>query len=116
MKKSTGEEVVRTDPRCLAVAKEGIQTTHQLARYLSALMSDVVEGNIPPTVANAGVNAAGKLLKTVELQHKYGTPSGNGKKMLDLCVNTEQPQINNDGRTAKIADLERQLADLKNSN
>jgi len=39
---------------------------------MSGLMSDLIEGNITPQVANATVNAGGKLLKVVELQLKYG--------------------------------------------
>lgn len=39
---------------------------------MSALMSDVIEGNLNPGVANAAVNAGGKLLKVTEMQHRYG--------------------------------------------
>lgn len=54
-------------------------------RVMSALMSDVIEGNVTPQVANATVNAGGKLLKAVELQMKYGGTSEAGKrKSLDL--------------------------------
>lgn len=38
-------------------------------------MSDVIEGAITPIVANATVNAGGKLLKVVEMQYKYGSPT-----------------------------------------
>lgn len=44
---------------------------------MSALMSDVIDGSINPGVANAAVNAGGKLLKVTEMQHRYGRkPSG----------------------------------------
>ncbi len=46
---------------------------------MSALMSDVIEGNVTPQVANATVNAGGKLLKVVELQLKYGSQPENGQ-------------------------------------
>lgn len=45
---------------------------------MSALMSDVIEGSITPQVANATVNAGGKLLKVVELQLKYGSTNSDG--------------------------------------
>jgi hypothetical protein len=40
---------------------------------MSALMSDLIEGKITPSVGNAAVNAGGKLLKITEMQLKYGT-------------------------------------------
>lgn len=45
---------------------------------MSALMSDVIEGNVTPQVSNATVNAGSKLLKVVELQLKYGSQPENG--------------------------------------
>lgn len=39
---------------------------------MSAMMSDVVMGSISPQVANAAINAGGKLLKAAEMQLKYG--------------------------------------------
>lgn len=35
-------------------------------------MSDVIEGSVTPQVANAAVNAGGKLLKVVDMQLRYG--------------------------------------------
>jgi hypothetical protein len=52
---------------------------------MSALMSDIIEGKITPQVANATVNASGKLLKVVEMQLKYGIPDpGTPQKILRL--------------------------------
>lgn len=39
---------------------------------MCALISDVIDGSLSPVVANAACNAGGKLLKVVELEHKYG--------------------------------------------
>jgi len=47
---------------------------------MSALMSDLIEGNITPQVGNATVNAGGKLLKIVELQLKYGKTEPTGRR------------------------------------
>jgi hypothetical protein len=54
---------------------------------MSALMSDLIEGRVTPSVGNATCNAGGKLLKVVELQYKYGTKGvGTGEKTLLLAV------------------------------
>lgn len=65
-------------PRSLGIAKEGIRTGGDFAQMMSALMSDVIEGNVTPQVSNATVNAGSKLLKVVELQLKYGSQPENG--------------------------------------
>jgi hypothetical protein len=44
---------------------------------MSALMSDVVLGDMTPVAANAVINAGGKLLKATELQLKYGKRGGS---------------------------------------
>jgi hypothetical protein len=75
------KEVVRKDensdskegPRCLEVSKRGVQTGSDFAEMMSGLMSDLVEGRVTPQVGNAVCNAGGKLLKIVEMNHKYGT-------------------------------------------
>lgn len=48
---------------------------------MSALMSDLIEGNVSPQVGNATVNAGGKLLKVVELNLKYGRKDESGKRV-----------------------------------
>jgi hypothetical protein len=40
-------------------------------------MSDIIEGAIDPQTSNAAVNAGGKLLKIVEMQHKYKIGNGS---------------------------------------
>lgn len=59
-------------PRCLAIAEKGVRTGEDFANLMSALMSDVIEGRMAPNVANATCNAGGKLLKVIEMEHKYG--------------------------------------------
>jgi len=49
-------------------------------------MSDIIEGRVTPQIGNATCNAAGKLLKIVELQHKYGTTGKNGSRVLQLAM------------------------------
>jgi len=75
--------------RSLAVAVKGIATANDFASMMSALMSDLIDGRVTPQVGNAVSNAGGKLLKVVELQHKYGT-AGNGKPDRNLKLVTEE--------------------------
>lgn len=72
-------------PRCLDIAEKGIRTASEFARMMSAIMSDVIMGRVTPSMANATVNAGGKLLKVVELQQKYGVPVKNARKELTLA-------------------------------
>lgn len=44
---------------------------------MSGLMTDLRDGSVTPQIGNAICNAGGKLLKVVELEHKYGRPAPN---------------------------------------
>lgn len=59
------------NPRCAAVA-DAIVSSRDFANFMSALVGDIVTGRIGVREANAACNAGGKLLKIVELEHKYG--------------------------------------------
>lgn len=62
---------------------------------MSALMSDLIEGNVTPQVGNATVNAGGKLLKIVELQLKYGKTEPSGLRApLDLLDVPREVSVN----------------------
>ncbi len=54
--------------------------------YMSALISDLTLGRIAPNVANAACNAAGKLLRVVELEHRFGNPKGRGGAVAALVL------------------------------
>ena len=71
-------------PRSLAIAAKGIRTSRDFANMMSALMSDIIDGRVSPEVGNATCNAGGKLLKVVEMQHKYGTKGAGADKLLQL--------------------------------
>jgi hypothetical protein len=98
-KNRTSQRPPDPPPRSLAVASEGIQTGLHFARFMSALMTDLIEGRVSPGIGNAACNAGGKLLKVVELQHKYGTPGpGRSPKVLDLTMNDAPAVIGADRR------------------
>jgi hypothetical protein len=40
--------------------------------FMSAVMTDLIAGAVPPQIANAACNAGGKLLQVVAMEHKYG--------------------------------------------
>ena len=74
-----------TSTRSGPIAEAGVHTGDDFANLMSALMSDVLAGSITPMVANATVNAGGKLLKAVELQYKYGSPKATEPLVLVLA-------------------------------
>ena len=39
---------------------------------MTNLMADLIEGKVSPQIGNAVCNAGGKLLKIVDMQHRYG--------------------------------------------
>jgi hypothetical protein len=59
-------------PRSIRVADGGVETGREFAQLMSALMSDLIDGRVTPQVGNATCNAGGKLLKIVEMQHRFG--------------------------------------------
>jgi hypothetical protein len=64
--------------RALGIISGGdVKTGGKFAELMSALMSDLVMGAMTPDVGNATCNAGGKLLKVVEMQHKYGPKGGD---------------------------------------
>jgi len=69
-------------PRCLLIARRGIYTAQDFCNVMSALMVDLLEGRVTDRVANATVNAGGKMLKAAELQQKYGVDGANNRKEL----------------------------------
>ena len=73
-------------PRSLSIAEHGVHTSHDFADFMSALMSDLIEGNVAPNVGNAACNAGGKLLRVVELQYRYGTAIDGAPKTLILSI------------------------------
>jgi hypothetical protein len=48
-------------------------------------MSDLISGAVTPDIGNATCNAGGKLLKVMELQHKYGSTQQDGSRILKLA-------------------------------
>ncbi len=74
---ATTTQGARTAPRnsrSLAIAKAGVNTSNDFRDLMSAMMSDVITGDIETEKVNAACNASRNLLKMVELEYKYGGP------------------------------------------
>jgi len=84
--KKSLSRVIDLTPRTLALARKGVRNGDDLAALLSALISDNIEGRVTTAMTNSTCNAAGKLMKIVELQHKYGMKVGaDGVKSLTIA-------------------------------
>lgn len=70
------KQSVSSTPKSLEFSQRGVKTSADFANLMSALMSDLLAGTVTPQVGNAACNAGGKLLKIIEMQHRYGTPDG----------------------------------------
>lgn len=54
---------------------------------MGAIISDVIQGKIPPRVANAAVNAGGKMLRVVEMQLRHRPATmGDCQKSIPLMT------------------------------
>jgi hypothetical protein len=77
-------------PRSLEIAARGVQTGGHFANLMSAVMSDLIDGRLTPSVGNAVCNAGGKLLKVVEMQQRWGTSKSEGGPR-DLLLTVGEP-------------------------
>lgn len=72
-------------PNCLAISERGIQTAQDFARFMSAMMGDVIAGRISTSKAATAARTGGSLLKVIEMQYKYGQENEQpGKRTLRL--------------------------------
>lgn len=83
-----GEALAASPSKSVQIASGGIRTARDAGNFLSALIGDVMTEAVPARLANTSVNAMGKLLKVVEMQHKYGKPEDGNKS---LVLSEDQP-------------------------
>lgn len=73
--------------KCLPHFERGITNCGQLAKGMSLLMADLLSERVSTSVANSVCNSAGKMLKSVEMQQRYGkTKRGTSEKELELIA------------------------------
>ena len=58
------------------VAERGIKTARDFVDFMSALMADVVSDRVAPQKAQAACQAADKMLRVVEMQHRFAPAGG----------------------------------------
>jgi len=58
--------------RSAGVARAGIKTSEDMKNLMSNLIPDILDGDVSIAAANATCNAAGKMIKMVELELRYG--------------------------------------------
>lgn len=79
-KEGTAKSEVTTPREKPQSAGINVKTSRDFAQMMSTLMSDILENRVEPRVANAVCNAGGKLLRMVELEHKYGTAASKAEE------------------------------------
>lgn len=75
------EDALQVKPKSIGIASAGVKTANDFANLMSALMSDLIEGKLTPAIGNATCNAAGKLLKIVEMNQRYGKGEGDERNL-----------------------------------
>lgn len=96
-------------PRSVRLAADGILTADHAANFLSALIGDTMTGAVREKTANSACNAMGKLLKTVDMQHRYGGEDKRPLKLADPCAGRPS------ALDARRAELLKELAALESS-
>lgn len=59
-------------PQSSQVARRGLRSGDDIARFSEALLADVLDGSITAQQANAAAMALGGLIRVVELQYRHG--------------------------------------------
>ena len=96
-------------PRSVQIASRGIRTAEDGANFQAALIGDIMTGDVKEKAANAACNAMGKLLKIVDMQHRYSNAPGEPPKPLILADPNDTSRA---GIEAKKAKLKAELAEL----
>jgi len=80
-----GKEVVadKKKVRSVEIASSGIRTAEAGGLFCEAMIRDILEDSVPYQRANAALRAYGSLLRTVDMNQRYGKENQHGKS-LDL--------------------------------
>ncbi len=70
--------------KALRVTSQGVDTARKYATAMSYLMDDLLSGKVTPDIGNAVCNAGGKMMRAVEMQHKYGEQGEDGHRDVSL--------------------------------
>ena len=76
---------IKITPKSLATAKNGVGNTDDLNTLMLDLITDTLEGTVPPNQGNVICKASNNILKAVEMRHRLGTRhKTTGVKTLSL--------------------------------
>lgn len=89
MERRTPEE----KPLSALVGQRGIKTTSDFAEFFTALMTDVVEGNVDAQDATAICKAGDKVLRVVELEYQHG--AGQPLQLCRRVIQQQRPSLAN---------------------
>lgn len=78
-------------PLSALVGERGVKTTSDFAEFFTALMTDVVNGNVDAQDATAVCKAGDKVLRVLELEYQHG--SGQPLQLCRRIVQAAKPTI-----------------------
>lgn len=71
--KSANKLVAVENTRSAELASRGFYTSHATKEFLSSLTADVMHGRVPEKTANTATGIVRTLLRTVEMEQKFGS-------------------------------------------
>ena len=71
-------------PTSAVISRRGLRTTGDVAKMMSAVICEMLEGRVTAADTNAVANASGKILKAAELRMKYGTTVNGVEHVLEV--------------------------------
>ena len=83
------KSVENQQSRSVILAQNEIRTTRDYGKLMAALITDVIQEKISPTILFAAVSAGRQMVRVAELNLKYGNPKSqvpepNNEKSLNL--------------------------------
>ena len=78
-------------PLSLLVGERGVKTTSDLAEFFTALMTDVVSGNVLAEDATAVCKAGDKVIRAVEIELEHG--GGQPVQLYRRTVQASRPSL-----------------------
>ena len=79
--------------RSLVLAKKEIRTTADYGCLMAALITDVIEEKVTPTILLAAVAAGRQLIKAAELNLKYGRKIIDSDRKKEPCLQLLTGQV-----------------------
>ena len=88
-RKDDSAPTVLAPPRSVQVASKGFRTAGDGMSFCEAMIQDVLADSIPYQRANTALRAYGSLLRTADMQQRYGQEAADGKRLQLLARESE---------------------------